>query len=210
VIDVKEPDRGPLGCADVRVWREVRQSVPARLPVSVALGELCEWSTAGRRMPEAAYFHGLAYRKLGLAAIGTDWERHWAELRREMGEGPPWIAVVYADWECAQAPHPDAIREVALEAGDCAGILIDTWDKSRPSPLADDTEWRRWFAASRRGRPMLIALAGGLDGESIRRLSPLGPDLFAVRGAACTGGDRNGRIDPGRVERLVRIVHGGE
>jgi uncharacterized protein (UPF0264 family) len=206
VIDVKEPARGPLGCADAPVWQEVRAAVPCDLAVSVALGELIEWTGAPRRLgPEA--FAGIAYRKLGLARAGRHWERDWAELRAGLGPGPGWIAVVYADWKRARAPHPDAVREAAMAARDCAGILIDTWDKTKPSPLAADGTWRRWFAAARRGRPMVIALAGGLDRAAIARLAPLGPDFFAVRGAACGGGDRQDTIDRQRVAVLAEAVN---
>jgi uncharacterized protein (UPF0264 family) len=208
VVDVKEPTRGPLGCAEPRVWQEVRAVVPRALPVSVALGELGEWLGCAPRRPDGPEaFAAIAYRKLGLAHAGVGWEDEWAALRRRLGPGPPWIAVVYADWKGAGAPHPDAVREAALATADCAGILIDTWDKSQPSPLADDATWRRWFAAVRRQRPLLIAVAGGLDRQAIVRLAPLRPDLFAVRGAACIGGDRRGTIDGSRVAGLVEAIN---
>jgi hypothetical protein len=151
-------------------------------------------------------FTGIAYRKLGLAGAGPRWEEDWAELRGRLGPGPQWIAVVYADWERARAPHPDAMREAAVAAPDCAGILVDTWDKARPSPLAADATWRDWFAAARRARPMLIALAGGLDRGTIARLTSLAPDLFAVRGAACAGADRQGTVERQRVAALVQAI----
>jgi uncharacterized protein (UPF0264 family) len=208
VIDIKEPDRGPLGCADPVVWRDVRRVVPDAIAVSVALGELRDWARGRRRPVGAEPFAGLAYRKLGLAgADGGDWEDDWADLRRAWGPGPAWIAVVYADWTRAQAPHPDAVLGAALGADDCAGILIDSWDKSRPSPLSADATWGRWFARARQGRrPLLITLAGGLDTYAIARLAPLRPDFFAVRGAACTAGERRATIDGGRVARLVRAI----
>jgi uncharacterized protein (UPF0264 family) len=210
LIDVKEPDRGPLGCADVQVWREVRRTVPSDLPVSVALGEMEEWQARDERRPQPAAesFAGLTYRKLGLAGAGwrSDWERAWTELRHDWGPGPAWIAVVYADWARAEAPHPDAVRDAALADDDCAGILVDTWDKSRPSPLADDARWRRWFAKLRQGRPLLVALAGGLDCAAIERLAPLEPDYFAVRGAVCAGGNRRATIDRARVAELAALL----
>ena len=206
VIDVKEPDRGPLGCADFRVWQEVRAVVAAEVPVSVALGELFEWNDDVRQRPGPEHFAGIAYRKLGLSGAGPRWEQDWAELRRRFGPGPSWIAVVYADWIRAAAPHPDAVREAALAAEDCAGILIDTWDKAQPSPLAPDSTWRRWFGLARQGRPVLITVAGGLDALAMARLAPLGPDLFAVRGAACAGGKRRGVIDRERVSEIVQAI----
>src|SRR5262245_33040885 len=79
VIDVKEPDRGPLGRADARVWRDVRRVVPPTISVSVALGELPDW--ADQSSPAPSSFDGIAYRKLGLAGSGLDWASRWARLR---------------------------------------------------------------------------------------------------------------------------------
>jgi uncharacterized protein (UPF0264 family) len=206
VIDVKEPDRGPLGCADFQIWQDIRGAVPREIPVSAALGDLGEWEDGSRPRPRSEQFAGMAYLKLGLAGAGPRWQRDWAGLRDGFAPGPAWIAVVYADWARAAAPDPDAVLEAAMGAGDCVGILIDTWDKSRPSPLDADAAWGGWFARARRGRPRLITLAGGLDAAAIARLAPLGPDLFAVRGAACARGDRRGTIDRKRVGELVRAV----
>ena len=213
VIDVKEPARGPLGRADVETWRSVLDAVSREfpplppgegtkgpIPVSVALGELFEWHAAP---PCPADFAGLAYRKLGLARSGPDWAEGWARLRRSLGDGPPWVAVIYADWPSAGSPRPDDVLDVALDAPECAGVLVDTWDKSRPTPL--DLSWaplvRRARSAGR-----FVALAGGLDAPDFSRLAPLAPDLFAVRGAACGSGDRLGTIDPDRVARLARAA----
>lgn len=201
VIDVKEPDRGPLGRADASVWAEVTRAVAGAVPVSVALGELHEWNAES--VPHPATFAGVSFRKLGLAGSGPDWSDRWTELRCALGPGPSWVAVLYADWERAEAPCPDDVLDVALAIDDCSGVLIDTWDKARRSRV--DDSWRPWLARARAGGRFL-ALAGGLDESAIHRLSPLAPDLFAVRGAACDRDDRNGAIDPDRVSRLVRAA----
>ncbi|WP_235905271.1 (5-formylfuran-3-yl)methyl phosphate synthase [Tautonia marina] len=199
VVDVKEPGRGPLGCAEVSVWRAVREAVSPDVPVSVALGELREW--ADRPVPSVGAFEGIAFRKLGLSGmVGRDWERIWNQFREAIGPGPPWIAVAYLDADRAGAPERFAIRDAAVTIPECAGILLDTWDKSRPADLASIDP--HWFEPIRQsGR--LIALAGGLDAVAIRRLGALRPDLFGVRGAACSGGDRGGCIERDRVRRLV-------
>ncbi|HEX8202726.1 MAG TPA: (5-formylfuran-3-yl)methyl phosphate synthase, partial [Isosphaeraceae bacterium] len=203
VIDVKEPGRGALGRADVAVWDAVRRAVPPEVPVSVALGELREWR--GVAAPDPGAFEGIAYRKLGLAGSGAGWADEWAGLLRSWGIGPPWVAVAYADWDAAGAPPPGDVLEVATALG-CAGLLVDTWDKSRPGSL--DLSWlalvRRAQAAGR-----FVALAGGLDAGAIARLAPLCPELFAVRGAACGRGERRGTIEAPRVARLVRAARGG-
>jgi (5-formylfuran-3-yl)methyl phosphate synthase len=204
VIDVKEPNRGPLGRAEPEVWQAVRQAIPRNIPVSVALGELLEWSEPPAL--DASWFSGLTYRKLGLAGCGnlpvSEWAEAWSRLRQAWGAGPAWVAVVYADWVRADAPAPDVVAAVALAAG-CAGVLVDTWDKTRPSPI--DLRWEPWIRRVQRAG-LFLALAGGLDAASIARLAPLRPDLFAVRGAACKDASRCGAIDPNRVATLVRAL----
>jgi (5-formylfuran-3-yl)methyl phosphate synthase len=202
VVDVKEPDRGPLGRASARTWRAVREAVPATIPVSVALGELRDWSGGGGPLD------GISFRKIGLAGAGPDWRSRWAEVRRLEGGDARWVAVAYADWRVAGAPDPDAVLDAALGADDCSGVLVDTWDKSSISPLDATPRWAEWVALARRsGR--FVALAGGLDLEAIARLAPLEPDLFAVRGAACDRSDRRGQIRADRVAKLVRAARIG-
>jgi uncharacterized protein (UPF0264 family) len=200
VIDVKEPDRGPLGRATQATWRAIREVVPESIPVSVALGELVDWSD------QPSDCHGISFRKLGLARAGSDWQARWAEVRRCEAGKASWVAVAYADRELARSPDPWAILEAAIEADDCSGILVDTWDKTKPTPLAPTPEWRDWvIRAQRAGR--FVALAGGLDESMIARFAPLRPDLFAVRGAACAGRDRLGTVRADNVARLVQVIH---
>lgn len=205
ILDVKEPDRGPLGRADPEVWRAVRQAVPPEIPVSVALGELADWRGDAASPGD---FEGIALRKLGLAGAGPNWADAWARARLDGRGGPPWVAVVYADWRRADSPPPGEIVEAALAVPDCVGLLIDTWEKGTPSPLGPS--WLPLLRQIRAGG-RFVALAGGLEESAIVRLAPLEPDVFAVRGAACGRGDRRGTIDPTRVAALVRAagLHAG-
>jgi uncharacterized protein (UPF0264 family) len=204
IIDVKEPARGPLGRADVKVWHAVRQAVPAIVPVSVALGELveCERQT----LPGPGAWSGIAWRKLGLATIGDGPNTldRWGTLIRVWAQGPPWIAVAYLDAERAGAPQVEAVIDSSIALG-CAGVLFDTWDKARPIPLRSFRALESSLARAREAG-LLTALAGGLDADLIKLLRPLSPDIFAVRGAACAQGDRNGPIHPERVATLARAA----
>jgi uncharacterized protein (UPF0264 family) len=206
VVDVKEPDRGPLGRSTVAICRAVREVVPTSIPVSVALGELRDWEGEEEIGPSA--FEGIAFRKLGLAGAGPRWIADWAAIRGEDAGGPRWVAVAYADWRIAGAPDPEAVLGAAMDIPVCAGVLVDTWDKSRVSPLEASPFWSSWVDRAHRGG-RFVALAGGLDLAAIARLAPLRPDLFAVRGAACIGSDRRGTVDIGRVAELARAVKSG-
>ena len=210
IIDVKEPLRGSLGQADPSVWQAVRAVVPHAIPVSVALGELNDW--LGQDQPticETAW-SGIDFCKLGLAAAPPGWVDCWADLRRDLARRaiafPNWVAVIYLDWQAARAPHPDSIIAAALEMPECRVVLFDTWSKSTASNL--DSSWRpRFRLIQDSGRK--LALAGSLNCATIDRWKACAPDIFAVRGAACSGGDRLAAIDPVRVARLAEAVHSG-
>jgi uncharacterized protein (UPF0264 family) len=201
VIDVKDPARGPLGRADDRLAMSIRAALPTHVAVSLALGELRE--SEGRSPPPAGLWSGIRWRKMGFSGLATDlrWAERWWSLRALWGPGPGWVAVIYADGRAAHTPHPDAIVDVAIETR-CAGLLVDTWRKGRPSPLSANAGWAERLDRARRAGLMLV-VAGGLDEEAFERLAPLRPDLFAVRGSACHAGERQGEIDPRRVEALA-------
>ncbi len=188
IIDVKEPRLGSLGRADFSVWQDVRSSVPSHVTLSVALGELTDWLRAPPIVVPPSAWSGISFQKLGLAGASPDWSQRWRELRHYLGAAlhtsPHWVAVVYTDWQAAGAPAPDAVISACASANECRGVLIDTWDKSRPGAI--NCSFRRWINQAREaGR--FVALAGGLDESTISELSDLEPDIVAVRGAACLG-----------------------
>src|SRR5262249_31370530 len=135
---------GPLGRADRAVWHEVRSALDDRVPLSVALGELNDWSLPGAAEDIPANRTRISYFKLGLSQADTLWPERWRIVRDRFAQaGSPqagWVAVVYADWQIAGAPNPDDVIGTALELNECRGVLVDTWDKSRPSLL--DESWQ--------------------------------------------------------------------
>ncbi len=218
VIDVKEPDRGPLGASDPEVWVAVRQAVPKAIPVSLALGELAEMDDYEVvRAKIAAYVERTGaspFLKVGLAgsADDPDWPERWRRLRepcsgsrKSLSIETRWVAAIYADWHATDAPEPERIVEASQTAPRCAGLLVDTGLKDQISPL--DESWGTWLSRVRCETGMFVAVAGGLDRDRIEHLAHrLTPDLWAVRGAACRNGDRRAPICRERVESLRRCV----
>ncbi len=200
LIDVKEPDNGPLGRAADTLIAEVLTAVAARRPVSAALGELCD-DGLGAVPP------GLTFVKWGLAGCGV----HWRNALAAHG-GAEVVAVAYADWQCARAP---AIDDVFAFAADRPGsvLLVDTHCKEPASRGGHRPTLLDWLPAAEiaaltarcRTAGVRIALAGSLGLADIAELAPLRPDWFAVRGAACAGG-RNGSVDVARVRALVETI----
>jgi uncharacterized protein (UPF0264 family) len=202
LIDVKEPTRGALGAADIDVIEAVVTAVAGRVPTSAALGELRE----GNRLPDALA-ERLSYVKFGLAGCESDasWTRQWRQAIASLPASVSPVAVAYADWRSAAAPSPEVVLSAAREVR-CAGLLIDTFDKTRGSleqHLSLEQLDRLISGAQTSG--MLAVLAGGLRGEELPRLLALRPDYIGVRGAVCSGG-RTGKLEQARVAALCATL----
>jgi (5-formylfuran-3-yl)methyl phosphate synthase len=204
VIDVKEPQRGPLGAADWSTIGAIVQVVNDRAMVSAAMGELIDVQTDNfKPLPG-----GVAFFKLGLAGCQTlpNWKDQWRAASEHIcGESrhprPQAVAVAYADWQIAEAPPPYEVLATAREFH-CTALLVDTWDKSQ------GTLFDHWpvgevkaFVAEVRATGLVIVLAGSLVGEAFAAAAELAPDLVAVRTAACDGG-RHGSVSAQRVQAI--------
>jgi hypothetical protein len=218
LIDVKEPARGSLGCADEATINAVLRAVAGRRPVSAALGELAENEKKKGKKKGTFIFSraqekmnvpfSLAFAKWGLAGCRgrPDWPGELADTARLLPPGCRPVAVAYADWQRAAAPSP---AEVCAFAGArrWGAFLIDTWRKDGTTLLDYLTlDELRELRDRCRAADVPIALAGSLGVDQLRLLRPLRPDWFAVRGAACRGGQRTQAIDAERVRRLVDLL----
>lgn len=199
LLDVKEPRRGSLGRADVRVWDAIRSAIGAEFPLSAALGEV----TDDKTLSSAARLGSLQYAKLGLAGARrmVGWRSRWRAVTRQYPRGVEPVAVVYADWYSAAAPAPHEILAQAADLG-CRSVLVDTFDKRRGNLFRMLAPYQlEQLIAQIRRRQFHLVLAGSLSVTDLPRAVALGPDWIAVRGAACEGG-RAGRVTRERVRQL--------
>lgn len=202
IVDVKEPDRGPLGRADGGTAAGVAAVVGPAAPWTLAAGELADGvddillhlGDVVARLPTgaarpAAVKVGLA----GLGAAGPAWSAALQRLVAGVGAGIDPVAVAYLDWERAAAPAPRDVILLAARLG-CRVVLFDTFDKQGPGALDSPTVGHLpgWIAAARQAG-LAVALAGRLDGERLPAALALRPDVLGFRSAACVGG-RRGRI----------------
>ena len=183
------------------------RSCHLKIPLSVALGELNEWIHADDEWIVANSLLPMSYCKLGLSHAPPDWFDRWRTLGMRWSELgfslPGWVAVVYIDWRAARSPDPDSIIRAAGEFAECRGVLFDTWNKK--SGLRIDDGWQAHVDRVR-DSGQFVAIAGSLNIETIQRISGLEPDIVAVRGAACAGGDRLKSVDSQRVSDLVQVA----
>jgi len=195
LLDIKEPTRGSLGMADIDTIRDVAEYAPAHIPVSAALGELAVWS--GRSdlpaLPET-----LCYVKLGpLCAELRDWRNEWTSVRRRFDARAAgrlnWILVIYAD----RCQSSDAAADITDFAADqrCAGVLIDTCDKSTGT-LVDTALFREFdrIVSDLRAAQVKLAIAGSLSLQTLKQVMSFEPDIIAIRSAACEHGHRDGLV----------------
>ncbi len=212
IVDVKNPAEGSLGAPAPGVIAQVRDVLPAELPLSAALGDLpCLPGTAALAALGAAR-SGAAYVKLGLWGV-TGTEDAVAVLRaaRDAVDGEAAvIAVAYAD--AARVPSrplaPSELVAAAREAG-VSGCLIDTAIKDGRGLLS-------WLAADAlaelvaeaHGAGLEIALAGELRAEDLPAVRATGADIAGVRSAACREGRRTAALDPARIARAAGGVRG--
>ena len=205
LIDVKDPARGALGMAHHETVAAVLEVVNGRVPVSAAFGE---WTP---EILTAAHWHlelPLTYVKWGLAnyAGGPGWGEDLLETRRQVPAPLEVVAVAYADWEKAHSVPPAEVAKFAKRFR-YKVFLLDTFQKDGRTLLDFVTaaELKTMVEGLQRGN-VKVALGGSLRPEDRKKLAGVVPDYFAVRGAACAGGKRDGAIDAGRVRKWVEAL----
>ena len=177
--------------------RQIVDVVAGRRPVSMALGE---WHEAPQTVPD-----GIGLVKVGLARAPRDWR---TRLRQLLTSYRPanLVAVAYADHQRAAAPPPGQVLNWALDHH-AAGLLFDTAGKDGRDLFAclDEQTLARAIERSRRAG-LMVALAGSIHLGSLHHALRLRPNVVAVRGAACSAGDRTSPIEGGRVSALAAII----
>jgi uncharacterized protein (UPF0264 family) len=206
IIDVKDPARGALGAASARAVQEVRQATPPSLPLSVALGDE-PFAADLVRAARGAVESGARFVKIGLSrATRESALRPLRALRSALPGDVALVVAGFADFERAGSPHPLDLPVLA-ESGGAEGCLIDTAVKDGLGLLHWlDEEALGAFVGACRSRGLLSALAGSLTPADLPRVASVGPDVVAVRGAACEGDRVTGRVSRARVEALARSL----
>ncbi|HVA48587.1 MAG TPA: (5-formylfuran-3-yl)methyl phosphate synthase [Pirellulales bacterium] len=207
LIDLKEPRHGPLGRVTPDVALEVSRDLAPDNPLSMALGELADWTPSDRH-----FCHqippGIVYAKIGLARCAglPDWRSQWQRAIHSFPSHCQPVAVAYADWQTAAAPEPNAVLAEAAGNG-CRALLIDTWRKDSGDVFAHLSVTRLGdLIRQAHDGGLLTVLAGSLSLTNVERALSLSPGYLAVRGAVC-GGARDDDVCPAKVaEWRMRVV----
>lgn len=213
LIDLKEPAAGSLGRVSNAVVAEVAGRFAPHLPVSMALGELTSLDDDAPLISPAVSGdiegipQGVRFAKLGLAgcAATSGWPGRWSAAVARLPASCAPVAVIYADWQSARAPSPEAVLAQAVSVG-CSAMLIDTFSKEAgalfehlsPSHIARLVKFARL-------QGLVTVLAGSLTLATAPLALQLHPDYLAVRGAVCEG-SRVARLMPAKVRQWKTIV----
>jgi len=213
IVDVKNPAEGSLGAPVPGVVAQVREAVPAELPLSVAIGDLPALPGTAALAALGAARAGADYVKLGLWGPSTAAEAVAVlrAARDAVGGEAAVIAVAYAD--AARVPsRPLAPSELvaAARAAGVSGCLIDTAVKDGRGLLSWlDPGALAALVAAAHAAGLDIALAGELRAEDLPALRATGADIAGVRSAACHGGRRTAALDPARIADLRAVCAAG-
>lgn len=196
IADLKNPGDGSLGMPAVETICNVKKSIPASLPLSVAIGDAIddvEMYIARAKLAEKA---GADIVKVGLFGFeSAQHEEHFlSRLCRSVCV--PVVAAWYAD---RLKRHLHELPELAARAG-ARGCLIDSYDKTGGSltdyvSLADMEAYVEKCGAL----DVYSALAGSLGEHDIKWLLRLKPDIAGFRGAVASGERGEPGIDAERL-----------
>ena len=212
ILDVKEPSAGSLGMAalaDIAAIATIPSICSRQVSLSVALGEVADW-TSTKTIPTLP--PQITFAKLGLSQLASrpDWRQDWMRVRAEFELNSlsafQWVAVAYADFQDAESPSIAEILAAAIETK-CAGLLIDTWTKDGRRLLDEiGIDQLGQVATHCHQFGLFFAIAGRLHREQLGVLTEIGPDIIAIRSAACRNANRTLQLDAGCVAEFRQAM----
>ena len=211
-IDLKSPARGSLGQPDLMTARNVAELLnqSSSLPqcqCSAALGELQTIDVASALQ----IMRWFSIVKIGFAALATrngeldaNHRQRLISLWAQRPNESHIVLAMYADYQRASAPKPDAILDLARELGS-PYVLIDTFRKDGRGLFhwlsVRELDSLRQQAADFNAQ---LVIAGSLRATDWPNLNALGPSIVGVRGDVCTANtDRTSGLSSERVRQWL-------
>ena len=216
IIDVKNPNEGPLGANFPWIIRRIKQVTPANIEVSCTLGEAPNAPGSMALASLGAASTGVDYIKAGLYGLKTPEKavyliRNVIKAAKEYNSAIKVVTSGYADAARVSTVDPLLVPKIAHEAqADVA--MLDTAIKDGKTLFTFLTKPQlQQFVEAAHSYGLKAALAGSLHKEDLPAVYALGADIAGVRGAACTLSDRvNGQITREKVQELVEIIKRAE
>ena len=216
IIDVKNPDEGPLGASFPWIIRHIRQVTPANIELSCTVGEAPTLPGSMALASLGAASTGVNYIKAGLFGLKTVEEavylmRNITQAAKDYNPAVKVVVSGYADAARVGTVDPMLVPKIAYEAkADIAMLDTAIKDGKNLFNFLGKSQLKN-FVDMAHSYGLKVALAGSLQKEDLLDIYALGTDVAGVRGAACTLSDRvNGQITREKVQELVEIVKQAE
>ena len=212
IVDVKNPKEGSLGANFPWVIKNIREITPEKLRVSATLGDVPYKPGTVSLAAMGAVVSGADYIKVGL--YGTQNYSQALEVMqnvvktvKDYNNDIMVVASGYADAHRVGAVDPMEIPRVAADSGaDLAMVDTAVKDGKTLFDFLDEKSISK-FTAESHDYGLQNALAGSIKEEQLKLLYDLDCDVVGIRGAVCTGGDRNnGTIHRSAVARLKEMI----
>jgi uncharacterized protein (UPF0264 family) len=209
IVDIKNTREGSLGASFPWIISEVVKKLQGRGVVfSATLGDLPFKPGTAALAALGAAASGAQYVKAGLHGV-RGYDEAAAVMHavvrtcREFDDRITVVAAGYADYRRFDGLDTATLVQVAKATG-CDLVMVDTAIKDG-STLFDALSHDEIvdFVSSAHQAGLKVALAGSVRIEHLPALHRIAPDVVGIRGAVCTGRDRNTRIDPEMVKRFV-------
>ncbi len=220
VLDVKEPDNGPLGRADwdtISAIGELRESHREMPQIwSIACGELFDWAAPDSAAIDAA-MKAFDLVKIGLAHIANQ-DNWFDQLQQFWGQLPAHISpviVAYLDFAICDAPPVDEIllkmSQLSRDGSNPVQyLLFDTFTKGPDLDLFSFTSRQQMSGWIQRLKTMNVTtcVAGSISNENFANVLQLNADFIGVRSVVCHP-DRNGSVDRAKLKSFAALHESG-
>lgn len=217
IVDLKEPNRGPLAAADATLWNYADQTWRERghllkgedagLPfLSAALGESEEALQVAGCLPGQFRFAKVGpHRCASMARLREVWDR----VGKLLPTKTELVGVAYADHVSAESLEPEAVFRLAASSG-LRRCLVDTFSKDGRSTV-ELLGWSRLedLHALAQELGLWWTLAGSIRSSVLNGFQDRGwiPNCFGVRGDVCEG-ERTSRLSKAGVMRWAEQLDG--
>ncbi|MCH8826033.1 MAG: (5-formylfuran-3-yl)methyl phosphate synthase [Chloroflexi bacterium] len=197
IVDVKNLQEAMVGSAHPHVVRDVRNAIPMDRHASVTLGVVPNQIGT---VAMAVYTAGvLRATSVKVGFMKTEYAAAVETLSacREVLDGfdTKLIGCIFADNTLYGGLEPHYMNKLAKETR-CDGWLLDTLTKDGRNlfDFVREDELKEMVLEGKEAG-MSTALSGHLNIKDLDELARINPDIVGVRGAACTKGDRDSRVD---------------
>jgi uncharacterized protein (UPF0264 family) len=215
LVDVMKPDEGSLGANYPWVIKAIREATLADKHLSATLGDAPFKPGTMAQAALGAAVAGADYIKVGLFGAATpdqaiELMRGVVRAVKDYNRNATVVAVGYADARRVGSVNPLSVPYIAYESG-ADGAMLDTaikdgsclFDHLSPDSCGD-------FVSCTHRYSLFAGLAGSINAFHMPELVKIGTDVVGVRGAVCSGGDRNGAIQSDLILVLRQAIDEAE